>query len=503
MKYLFIMSLFFIFCVACLADEAWTPVSGIKDPDIKEIMASPCEKGVMYASASKTLHISKDMGKTWSSVFSTSGDANIINFIGASEGGVFVCTERGLFRSRDGISNWKRIFKGLISEENNVLCIAFLDDNIYIGTGGGLFISNDSGATWKKDTGEAGNISIKWISFLDNEILLVTENGVYIGRDSKWKRIFVSYTEEAEFDGDSTDSSAVASRPINSAFVDKKRSFLATDYGIFLSEDKGLSWKRFPSQGLFSQKVKRLLSDDALFAATDKGVFVFNDENEIWVSLYKGMSASKVRSLSIDNAKLWAATDKGLYRTDLKNAVLFSEKDRLDFEKNNIIGRFENEPAIREVQELAIKYAEVHPEKIKEWRSAASKKALLPDLSVGLDRYVTDYYHWDAGQNPDVLVKGDDVVSWDVTMAWDLGELVWNDDQTSIDTRSRLMVQLRDDILDEITRTYFERRRLQIETHLSPPKDLRKELEIDLRIQELTADLDALTGGYFSKQIKP
>ena len=64
------------------------------------------------------------------------------------------------------------------------------------------------------------------------------------------------------------------------------------------------------------------------------------------------------------------------------------------------------------------------------------------------------------------------------------------------------MVQLRDDIMNEITRTYFERRRLQIETYLSPPRDIKQILEKDLRIQELTADLDALTGGYFSAQFE-
>ena len=63
------------------------------------------------------------------------------------------------------------------------------------------------------------------------------------------------------------------------------------------------------------------------------------------------------------------------------------------------------------------------------------------------------------------------------------------------------MVQLRDDILDEITRTYFERRRLQIEAQLSPSHELMEGLEQELRIQELTADLDALTGGYFSLQL--
>ncbi|MBU4457212.1 MAG: hypothetical protein KJ902_00555, partial [Candidatus Omnitrophica bacterium] len=170
-------------------------------------------------------------------------------------------------------------------------------------------------------------------------------------------------------------------------------------------------------------------------------------------------------------------------------------------EEENILGQFAHEPSIRDVQEAAIDYAEVHPDKIKKWREDARRKALLPDVSLGLDRYVIDLYHWDAGQNPDVLQKGDDVVSWDVTMSWDLGDLIWSSDQTSIDTRSRLMVQLRDDILDEITRTYFERRRLQIESRLSPSHELKDSIGQELRIQELTADLDALTGGYFSQQL--
>ena len=56
--------------------------------------------------------------------------------------------------------------------------------------------------------------------------------------------------------------------------------------------------------------------------------------------------------------------------------------------------------------------------------------------------------------------------------------------------------------MNEVTRTYFERRRLQIEIMASPPNDLKVSLEKELRLQELTADIDALTGGYFSKQLE-
>jgi len=177
----------------------------------------------------------------------------------------------------------------------------------------------------------------------------------------------------------------------------------------------------------------------------------------------------------------------------------------LETQAQDILNKFSGEPAISDVQEAAIRYAEVHPGKIKEWRDAAKKKALLPKVSFGLDRNSTDLWHWESGSTAigqsgdDLLRRGHDSVDWDVTMTWDMGELIWNSDQTSIDTRSKLMVELRDDIVNEVTRIYFERRRLQVELLTFPPGDLKPRLEKELRMQELTADINALTGGYFAK----
>ena len=54
------------------------------------------------------------------------------------------------------------------------------------------------------------------------------------------------------------------------------------------------------------------------------------------------------------------------------------------------------------------------------------------------------------------------------------------------------------DDLDEVTRLYFDRRRLQVEQLLSPPSDIKTQIKNELRLQELTASIDALTGGKFS-----
>jgi len=64
------------------------------------------------------------------------------------------------------------------------------------------------------------------------------------------------------------------------------------------------------------------------------------------------------------------------------------------------------------------------------------------------------------------------------------------------------VVELRDDILDEVTKLYFERLRVKMELDNLSIEERKKRLEKELKLQELTAMLDALTGGYYSQQIK-
>jgi len=192
---------------------------------------------------------------------------------------------------------------------------------------------------------------------------------------------------------------------------------------------------------------------------------------------------------------LYVCAARGLFKT---NALYFKGQQA----QRVISVYFKDEPEISEVQRAAIKYAEVSPEKIERWRKQATKKAWLPQVSVGLDREASDLWHWETGSTTksidDSLRKGREYVGWDVSISWDLGELIWNEDQTSIDVRSRLMVELRDDILDNVTKLYFERIRLKMEIDSIPIEDYRKRMDKELRLKELTASLDALTGGYFS-----
>lgn len=158
------------------------------------------------------------------------------------------------------------------------------------------------------------------------------------------------------------------------------------------------------------------------------------------------------------------------------------------------------EPTIQEVQRAAIRYAEVMPQKISRWRTLSQLRNFIPrfTLSLDRDRDRTIASSTSAGKTTFSVGPEDESVSLDFGFTWDLANLVWDPAQTSIDVRSRLMVQLRQDVLEEVTRLYFQRLRLLAEFDAHPTDDPMLQRERSLRIEELTAQLDALTGGLYS-----
>jgi hypothetical protein len=51
----------------------------------------------------------------------------------------------------------------------------------------------------------------------------------------------------------------------------------------------------------------------------------------------------------------------------------------------------------------------------------------------------------------------------------------------------------------EVTRTYYLRRQLQLRMRLRPPEDPLAASALALRIEEFTAILDSMSGGWFSR----
>ncbi len=168
-----------------------------------------------------------------------------------------------------------------------------------------------------------------------------------------------------------------------------------------------------------------------------------------------------------------------------------------------ILQRFASEPSVRAVQVAAARYAEVHPELIASWRTRARLAALGPRLRAEY-RYAgaLDTRLHTGGGTPDYQQEVIEAQNEPLVGAeWDLDRLVFNPDELRVADETTQLVRLRQTMLETVTRLYFARRRQQVELALAPSRDGAHRLRAELEIEELTADLDALTGGFFSKAL--
>ncbi len=481
--------------------------AGILEPEVKHIAAHPTQPSLIYSASQNTVYLSENSGKDFKAILHIPSSDQPINklFIPKySPDDIYVATENGVYFSKNRGEPWQKIFQP--SEEGAHQCrsIASFGGAIYAGTLKGMYYQKNNGFWW--EAGGAG-ISSKPVFFLEGD-----ENYLYAATDQKIFRmkkgeehlseIFSTTGQEsslAEEAGTDEEAEAVSGRikALEMLGEAKKELYAATGSGIFHSADNGETWQRLNSDGLPLDKVTSLgavkgqAGSPWLLVATADGAFSFDGGR--WASLYKGLVSNQINDLQITlDGRIFAATDRGLM--ELKKEV-FSAAALADIQK--ILAK---DPSIQQIHKWAVDYAEVHPNKIKGWRRAARAKAFLPKLSLDLDREAGEYYHWDSGLNPDQIVKGMDYLDWGMNLSWDFGEWIWNPDQTSIDSRSKLMVELRESVLDQVTRLYFERRRLSAQAAMI----LDPQLSFDqtMRIDELTALIDGFTGGKFSEAIE-
>ncbi|MBU1090593.1 MAG: hypothetical protein KKC42_01940 [Candidatus Omnitrophica bacterium] len=480
--------------------------------DLRSILIDPKNPGTIYAGGDGTIIKTENGGKSWETILSIRGQSKVVNsmvFEIENYKIIYAATGNGLFYSSNKGQRWRRIFKGKNYLENQCTALEVLENTIYLGTKAGFFISKDRGRSWLRGPGELGKSHILAIAYHSGElnyIYVASVEGIFkVKRDlQSWEKVFLSSRREdnsnsleQDYEGDDEDIKVSDIRYLTFNSRDPNLIYIATSRGVYRSKNRGVDWDLISNLGLLNRDIYFIVVSGRsdIFVATESGIFGY--KNDRWQELSLRLIAGRVHSLSLDNEdNLYAAADKGLFK---------ARTEDIDQESNIYPAYYQDQLEIRKLQEAAIRYAEVEPEKIREWRRQAAKKAWLPEVALSVDRNVTDLWHWEGGSttrtDDDFLRKGNDALEWGLDLSWDLGELIWNDDQTSIDVRSRLMVQLRDDILDEVTKIYFERLRVMNEIDNLSITDKKRRFEKELRLRELTAYLDGLTGGYFSDEI--
>ena len=367
--------------------------------------------------------------------------------------------------------------KGVIYCEN---IFAWSDKDLYV---------VDNNVTKKIPIKINDNEFILDIDVIDGTIFVLTSNSLIAVSSEGTKKISLdSYYEEDIIEEEEQDFSR--SRKLSKG----KGSMLVPTYnGATVFDSKGNQTAGISTTGLPSSKVLQVYEyEKGKVFITDANIFVMNNENILEDGI--NLDRFQINCIEFKKGNIYIGKNSGIFvYKPTKIEDHYEDKNEDETERISL------DVPIGKVHKMAIEYAEVDPEKISAWREKAKWKALLPKISLDFSESIDENVEIYKSATTSYIVTGPNETGadWGVDLSWDLSDLIWNDAQTSIDVRSKLMVQLREDILEEVTRIYFERKRIIVE--LKHKNDDASEKI--LRIEELNAYLDAFTGGGFSEEL--
>lgn len=170
-----------------------------------------------------------------------------------------------------------------------------------------------------------------------------------------------------------------------------------------------------------------------------------------------------------------------------------------------------SEPTVKDVQAWAVAQYRLQPERIHELVRNARLKGLIPDLTVTASNMIGNSYTNSRdglypilpspAENPNPnnfkerSATNNDELTWSVTAKWQLDRIVFSSE--ALDAKS--LTSLQENLVREVTTLYFSRRRVLASIVLSPPTDDEEYFYELVRLDELSATLNAFTGYKFEK----
>ncbi len=237
---------------------------------------------------------------------------------------------------------------------------------------------------------------------------------------------------------------------------------------------------------------------DRFWLATDRGLLESDSLDGPWRRVSGAAATAGIRSVVSGAGEIYVATESGLVAGRLQPQRMGSAASDPPVS---------SEPTIGDVHRAAVAYLNLQRHQIESMRQRVNRRSWLPVATLrtgyddGADR------GWDLDE---AFLSGelrrlndrDETHSRDwglgVTLVWDLPGLVYHPEEIDISRETRELIELRDDVLDEITQLYFERRRVLAEW--AAEADAVERHRLKLRTDELAAGIDAWTGGWFSRR---
>lgn len=371
---------------------------------------------------------------------------------------VMVGSANGLFVSRDRGATFKKEMNFYIRDSN--IRGLFFDPNfqglVHMAMSGAAMASPDDGKNWITTHWYewAPRSEVTWISLGPNNIrALGTHDGVFAswqgGEYGTWKRRGIRFVNKV----------------ITSVLITKDPNvwFVATDTAIWRSGDAGATWSQVMELG--------------------------GNEYPRWLNAYQH-----------DESQLWLLTNRHLYRWRLSSAAPVARKpaarDR----------RLLDMPDLYTFWRVTQRHKHVYVADNQAYRNRAPWASLLPQVEVAASYRVGQqvalykaypYYFWPYLYHSAIEDK---VPSLTVFVWWELSRLVMDRRELPAFGRiERNIGEIRRDLGDRVLRLYTEYRSVAHRLVYNPPADpLAREYD-HIRLQEIAAFFDIVSGGYWSK----
>jgi photosystem II stability/assembly factor-like uncharacterized protein len=310
--------------------EQWRRLPG---PDGASIQVLFSHGDYLFAGGYQCIFRSTDQGQSWKKVSLETNDRLLsIRFFTAIGETLFASAgEEIIFRSTDNGLTWTRME---VPKDITTILTFPLDITALAAIGGSLFAgtkcdsqmpipcaihrSTDNGKTWTLVGKDVAHTTIHSLAVIYGELFTGGDAGGAALRSSdlgnNWTKINVSIA---------TPHGPADDIIYNAFAVIGKQLFVGTNYGVFVSTDRGMSWRPI-NRGLPSPyKDGRVyvntlaVSGDTLFAgfasSLNLGVFRLDSQSQSWTEVNNGLLDRNINTFAVSGGKLCVGTEAGVW----------------------------------------------------------------------------------------------------------------------------------------------------------------------------------------------
>ena len=293
------------------------------------IAINPLRPNFIYIATNSGILKTRNGGETWESITKGLGSTRIISLaIHPTLTATLFAGTMGdsVYRSLDGGQLWGIINAGMkehVSVVNSLVFHPEDPDIFYAGTTVGVYKSTNGGLMWE----ELSNKGLDSLYIVPLILDLLNPNSIYVGTSGgvyhspnggqTWKLLSKGLFEEVVETG--------LALGINSLVQDPKSPatfYAGSTRGGFKTNNSGESWELIGG-GLGERFIATIVliknNPRILYAGTSKGVLKSTDSGETWKDINEGLTNLTIRTLALHPKKdeiLYVGTHGGIFKTE-------------------------------------------------------------------------------------------------------------------------------------------------------------------------------------------